>query len=111
MGPLYHQPTIKVEFPHQDNDAEGSEASTFSQSNVSLFSLPAQRDAPATDKLCGQMPMTLKRSLALRYRPEDLWDAGAHHLDASKPVHKARLADKTRAVLSRLRHKLLRTKS
>ena len=111
MGPLCHQPAIKVEFPHQDNDAEGSQASTFSQSNPSLLSLPAQRDAPATDKLCGQMPMTLKRSLALRYRPEDLWDAGAHHLDTNKPVHKARLAEKTRAVLSRLRYKLLRTKS
>jgi hypothetical protein len=110
MGPLYHQPAIEVEFPHQDNDVEGSQASTFSQSNPSLLSLP-QRDAPATDKLCGQTPMTLKRSLALRYRPEDLWDAGAHHLDTSKPVQKARRAEKTRGVLSRLRHKLLRIKS
>ena len=108
MGPLHHRPAIKAEFPHQYNDVEGSQASTFSQSTASLLSLPAQRDAPATDNLCGLMPMTLKRSLALRYRPEDLWDAGAHH---SKPLHKARLAEKTRAVLSRLRHKLLRNKS
>ena len=111
MGPLYHQPAIKVEFPHQDNDVEGSQASTFSQSNISTLSLPAQRDAPATDNLCGQTPMTLKRSLALRYRPEDLWDAGPHHLDTSKPLHKTRLAEKTRGILSQLRHKLLRVKS
>jgi hypothetical protein len=108
MGPLYHRPAIRVEFPHQDNNVEGSQASTFSQSTASLLSLPARHDAPATDKLCGQTPMTLERSLALRYRPEDLWDAGAHH---SKPLRKARLAEKTRAVLSQLRHKLLRIKS
>ena len=107
MGALYHRPAIKVEFPHQDNDVEGSQASTFSQSNASL----SLRDAPATDKLCGQTPMTLERSLALRYRPEDLWDAGAHHLDTSKSVRKARLTEKTRAVLSQLRRKLLRIKS
>jgi len=111
MGPLYHPPAIKVEFPHQDSDVEGSQASTFSHSNASTLSLPAQRDAPTTDNLCGQTPMTLKRSLALRYHPEDLWDAGAHHLDTSRPLHKARLAGKTRGVLSRLRHKLLRIKS
>jgi len=95
---LYHQSC----FPYQDGT--DVETSTFSQSTATL-SLP--------DKLCGQMPMTLKRSLALRYRPECLWDAGPQHLDTNKTkrLPLARLAEKSRAIISRVRGKLFGIKS
>ena len=56
---LYPQSTLNVYlFPYQDGT--DVETSTSSQSTATLSLL---------DKHCGQMPMTLKRSLALRYRP------------------------------------------
>jgi hypothetical protein len=99
---LYYQSTVNICFPYQDGT--DVETSTFSQSTATL-SLP--------DKLSGQMPMTLNRSLALRYRPECLWDAGAQHLDTNKTkrLPLARLAEKSRAIVSRVRGKLLGIKS
>ena len=58
----------------------------------------------------GQMPMSLKRSVALRYRPEALWDAGQHH-ETIKPSNGSRFTGKARNILSGLRPKFLRTTS